>query len=125
MDTIRNNNLQRTRRPRRCCSGGEARAGGAGRAPGGAALRPRQSANRMRAVVTSRPVAFPRNSRATRVSYEAQNLKDLKLRIINAFDEVKSDISVLNKLNDNLFKRARLYLEKGGHHFEQLLKYSD
>lgn len=56
---------------------------------------------------------------------EAQNLDDLKFRIINAFDEVKSDITVLNKLNDNLMKRARLCLERGGLHFEQLLKYSD
>lgn len=41
---------------------------------------------------------------------EAQSLENLKTMIINAFDKVKSDTSVLNKLNDNLFKRARLCL---------------
>lgn len=56
---------------------------------------------------------------------EAQSLEDLKTKIIDAFNYVKNDTNVLNKLKDNLRKRARLCLEQNGLHFEQLLKYSD
>lgn len=55
---------------------------------------------------------------------EAQSLDALKLQIIRAFDEVKRDTVVLNKLKDNVQKRARLCLERNGLHFEQLLKYT-
>lgn len=55
---------------------------------------------------------------------EAQSLDDLKRKICEAFDEVKSDTAVLNKIKDNVQKRARLCLERNGLHFEQLLKYS-
>ncbi|CAG9790971.1 unnamed protein product [Diatraea saccharalis] len=56
---------------------------------------------------------------------EVQSLEDLTIKNNNAFSEVKSDTRVLNKLNINLMKCARLCLDKGGLHFEQILKYSD
>ena len=54
---------------------------------------------------------------------EAQSLDQLKQQIVRAFDQVKSDTVVLNKIKNNVQKRARLCLERNGMHFEQLLKY--
>lgn len=54
---------------------------------------------------------------------EAQSLADLRSKIESAFEEVKNDTVILNKLKDNVQKRARLCLERNGLHFEQLLKY--
>lgn len=54
---------------------------------------------------------------------EAQSLEELKVQIRSAFEQVKNDTVVLNKLKDNVQKRARLCLERNGMHFEQLLKY--
>lgn len=55
--------------------------------------------------------------------HEAQSRDELKTKIISAFDAVKIDSAVLNKLRNNLHKRARLCLERNGLHFEHLLKY--
>lgn len=55
---------------------------------------------------------------------EARDVDDLKSKIIEAFNEVKRDTVILNKLKENILKRARLCLERDGLHFEQYLKYS-
>lgn len=55
---------------------------------------------------------------------EPENVDELKANVINAFRAVKSDSSVLNRVRRNVYKRARLCLERNGLHFEQLLKYS-
>lgn len=55
---------------------------------------------------------------------EAQSLEQLKNKINQAFEEVKNNVVVLNKLKNNVQKRARLCLEQHGLHFEHLLKYN-
>lgn len=55
---------------------------------------------------------------------EAQNRDALKVQIERAFDELRNDSAVLNKIKDNVCKSARLCLENNGLHFEHLLKYS-
>lgn len=53
---------------------------------------------------------------------EYSNRDELKSRILIAFDKVRSDPLVLNRVKDNLCKRAELCIERGGAHFEQLLR---
>lgn len=54
---------------------------------------------------------------------EARSVEQLKQKIIAAFDIVKQDRVTLNKLKDNIQKRARLCFEQSGRQFEQLLQY--
>lgn len=54
---------------------------------------------------------------------EPTDVQELKQRIIDAFNKVKQQ-NVLILLKNNLLKRARVCIDNGGGHFEQLLKYS-
>lgn len=53
---------------------------------------------------------------------EYSNREELKVRITNAFNSVRSDPFVLNRVKDNLRKRAELCISRGGAHFEQFLR---
>lgn len=54
---------------------------------------------------------------------EARSVEQLKQKIIAAFDVVKQDRVTLNKLKNNIQKRARLCIQQSGRQFEQLLQY--
>lgn len=54
---------------------------------------------------------------------EPTSVEQLKQRILDAFDEVKSKRDILLSLKNNLIKRARVCIENGGGHFEGQLKY--
>lgn len=53
---------------------------------------------------------------------EYSDREELKVRIRNAFDNVRSDPFVLNRVKDNMRKRAELCITRGGSHFEQFLR---
>lgn len=57
-------------------------------------------------------------------SSETTSVEELKSRIVAAFLKVKSETAVLNKLRDQLRKRALKCIEQGGGHFENVLKRS-
>lgn len=71
------------------------------------------------------PLDFYLWSELKRLVYteEARSREELKQRIVDAFDVVRSDTETLRSLKNNLQKRAHLCLEKNGRHFEHLLKY--
>ena len=71
------------------------------------------------------PMDFFLWSEVKRLVYteEARSVEQLKQRIIAAFDQVKRNTVVLNKLKENIQKRAHLCIEENGRQFEQLLRY--
>lgn len=54
---------------------------------------------------------------------EYSNRDELKSRIRAAFDKVRSDPFVLNRVKDNMRKRAELCITREGEHFEQWLRF--
>lgn len=58
-----------------------------------------------------------------RQEYETRDA--LKSAIVDAFDVIRRDRDTLLKLKANQLKRARLCVERGGLHFEQLLRYRE
>ena len=56
--------------------------------------------------------------------HESENREQLKRKIIAAFDTVKSQEFVLRRVKDNHRRRAELCVQRGGGHFEQVLKYA-
>ena len=71
------------------------------------------------------PLDFFLWSEVKRLVYisEPTTVEQLKQRILDAFDQVKSKRSILLSLKNNLIKRARLCIDNGGGHFEGQLKY--
>lgn len=53
---------------------------------------------------------------------EINNVTQLRQKIVQAFEKVKSNVYVLRRLNHNLVRRAHLCIEAGGGHFEHLLR---
>lgn len=53
---------------------------------------------------------------------EYSDRNELKARIITAFDKVRSDRFILNRVKNNMRKRAELCISRGGDRFEQLLQ---
>lgn len=49
------------------------------------------------------------------------NISDLRIKIVSAFEVVRSDTTVLSSLKSNLRKRALKCIQQGGRHFEALL----
>ncbi|KAL0811827.1 hypothetical protein ABMA28_009255 [Loxostege sticticalis] len=54
---------------------------------------------------------------------ESETRDELKDKIIAAFETVKTQSFVLNRVKNNHRRRAELCVERGGEHFEHLLKY--
>lgn len=55
---------------------------------------------------------------------ESESRDELKIKIVSAFDVVKSRTLVLRSLKVNHRRRAELCVQLGGEHFEHLLKYT-
>lgn len=71
------------------------------------------------------PLDFYLWSDVKRIVYqqESNTVEELRQKIIHAFDQIKANNYVLNRIPNNHRRRAELCLQQGGGHFEQLLTY--